>query len=58
MDRDGLGRPVGGFARADHVVFSSPHDLWLSLADERNQNLDGPQKELLLWHQKLGHANF
>ena len=58
MDRDGIDRPVGGFARADHVLFSSPQHMLLSLADERNQNLDGPQRELLLWHQKLGHANF
>jgi hypothetical protein len=30
----------------------------MSVADETNQNLSPPQKELLLWHWKLGHANF
>ena len=30
---------------------------YMSVADESNQNLVGVQKELLLWHWKLGHAN-
>jgi len=30
----------------------------MSVADETNQNLTRPQKELLKWHWKLGHANF
>jgi Reverse transcriptase (RNA-dependent DNA polymerase) len=30
----------------------------LSVADETNQNLTRAQKELLLWHWKLGHAGF
>jgi hypothetical protein len=29
----------------------------LSVADETNQNLTAPQKELLLWHHRLAHAN-
>ena len=29
----------------------------MSVADESNQNLTSVQKELLLWHWKLGHAN-
>ena len=29
----------------------------LSVADDSNKNLTGAQKELLLWHWKLGHAN-
>jgi hypothetical protein len=29
----------------------------LSVADETNQNLAAAQKELLLWHQRLGHAD-
>ncbi len=29
----------------------------LNVADETNQNLTAAQKELLLWHHKLGHAN-
>jgi hypothetical protein len=31
---------------------------FLSIADETNQNLTASQKELLLWHWKLGHADF
>ena len=31
---------------------------FLSVADETNQNLTASQKELLIWHWKLGHANF
>ena len=30
---------------------------YMSVADESNQNLTSTQKELLLWHWKLGHAN-
>lgn len=33
-------------------------DVKLSVADEMNQNLTKAQKELLLWHWKLGHAGF
>ena len=31
---------------------------FMSVADETNQNLTASQKELLIWHWKLGHANF
>ena len=30
----------------------------LSLLDEINHNMSKPQKELMLWHQRLGHAGF
>ena len=30
----------------------------LSLLDEINHNMSKPQKELMLWHQHLGHAGF
>ena len=30
----------------------------LSVMDETNQNITSSQKELLLWHQRCGHANF
>jgi hypothetical protein len=30
----------------------------MSVVDETNQNLSPCQKELFLWHWKLGHANF
>ena len=35
----------------------SPFSIFLSVADETNQNLTPTQKELLEWHWKLGHAN-
>jgi hypothetical protein len=30
---------------------------FLTVADEQNQNQTASQRELLLWHQKLAHAN-
>ena len=42
-------------AKAEHVA--TEHDCALRccqcVADQTNQNLSGPQKELLLWHTKL-----
>ena len=32
--------------------------LTLSLTDETNQNITSPQKELLVWHWRLGHLGF
>jgi hypothetical protein len=31
---------------------------FLNVADKTNQNLLPAEKELLLWHQRLGHADF
>jgi hypothetical protein len=31
--------------------------MLMSVADETNQNLTASQRELLSWHQKLGHAD-
>lgn len=37
---------------------SELRDAWAKgVLDERNQNLTMPQKELLLWHQRLSHCN-
>ena len=36
----------------------STHDVCLSVLEEANQNLSGPQKELLLIHNRCGHINF
>lgn len=36
----------------------SPLQTHLSVADETNQNLTAAQKELLLWHWRLGHRDF
>jgi hypothetical protein len=49
------------------VVGLSYHDVnfmfdsattYLTVADETNQNLTSPQKELMLWHWRLVHINF
>jgi len=32
--------------------------VFITVLDEKNQNLTAAQKELLLWHQKLGHSDF
>jgi hypothetical protein len=31
---------------------------FLNVADKSNQNRSPVEKELLLWHQRLGHADF
>ena len=43
----------------DTSTLSNGHSVhnYTSVADESNQNLTSAQKELLLWHWKLGHAN-
>jgi GAG-pre-integrase domain len=49
------------------IVGLSYHDVkfmfdsattYLPVADETIQNLTSPQKELMLWHWRLGHINF
>jgi hypothetical protein len=39
---------------SDPVVTST----YITVADETNQNLTAAQKELLLWHWRLGHIHF
>jgi hypothetical protein len=46
-----------GIGRADLTSFAARSSL-LSVTDQTNQNLRPAQKELLLWHFKLGHAGF
>jgi hypothetical protein len=36
----------------------SSNGAFMSVAEESNQNLTRAQKELLLWHWRLGHCNF
>jgi hypothetical protein len=36
----------------------SANELYLNAVAETNQNMTAPQKELLGWHQKFGHAGF
>lgn len=52
---------VVGLTYYDGEFLSSQHQVraCLSVADEANhQNITAAQKELLLWHQRLAHANF
>lgn len=37
---------------------SNTRSVFMSVADEMNQNLTSSQRELLKWHWRLGHANF
>ena len=49
-----------GLTFDDATTLGDGHSVhnYMSVADESNQNLTSAQKELLLWHWKLGHANF
>jgi hypothetical protein len=51
---------LAGLSRHDMGLLSEPAvmDSYLSVLDQVNQNITSAQKELLLWHQKLGHAGF
>jgi GAG-pre-integrase domain len=50
--------PQVGFSSEDSELFDESRYVLMTVADKVNQNLDGPQRELLLWHHKLGHINF
>ena len=50
--------PIAGVTFADAAMFSDVPYILANVADETNQNLSGPQRELLLWHHKLAHVNF
>ena len=49
-----------GLTFDDATTLGDGHSVhnYMSVADESNQNLTSAQKELLLLHWKLGHANF
>ena len=49
---------IAGMMAADSAMFNDVKSILTNVADETNQNLSGPQRELLLWHHKLGHINF
>jgi hypothetical protein len=52
-------QPVSaGLGCADLASFLSTLSTLLSVTDQTNQNLRPAQKELLLWHFKLGHVGF
>ena len=42
----------------EHTSQHCAQHCHLSVADEVNQNLTAAQKEVLLWHQRLGHTGF
>ena len=48
-----------GFTFEDKASLSQLGEtINMSVAHDMNQNLTAPQRELLTWHWKLGHANF
>jgi hypothetical protein len=52
-------KPLIGFTYEERVGFKAETEsVFLSVADESNQNIMASQKELLQWHWRLGHANF
>ena len=52
-------KPSIGFTYEERVGFKAEAEsVFLSVADESNQNITASQKELLQWHWRLGHANF
>ncbi|KAG7341319.1 hypothetical protein IV203_023270 [Nitzschia inconspicua] len=51
-------QPVVGHTRDDASLLDSAPTVALSVADETNQNLTQSQKELILWHWRLGHRHF
>ena len=40
-----------------HLGCLMQQDIFMLVLDKTNQNITAPQKELLLWHQKLCHFN-
>jgi hypothetical protein len=51
-------QPMVGLSHLDITTISNSAVAFLNVADEVNQNLTASQKELLLWHWRLGHAHF
>lgn len=49
-----------GLSFEDACLLGDGHSVrtFMSVANETNQNLTAAQRELLIWHWKLGHANF
>jgi hypothetical protein len=45
------------YADTQQLADTNQMHTFMSVADEANQNLTISQKELLLWHQRLGHAD-
>ena len=49
--------PTAGLSSTDHLIFEQPNVALMNVAEETNQNLTAPARELLLHHHKLGHAD-
>ena len=59
VDADCKSSHFAGFAPVDCHSLSTSNSLsFLSVAHDLNTNLTGAQRELLLWHWRLGHCNF
>lgn len=52
-DKHGL---VAGI-QATEPIIACPNVVLMTVMQETNQNLTAAQKELLIWHQRLGHAD-
>ena len=59
MHLDSSGPQVGlDGKQAANLLKSKDLEDTISLLDKNNHNMTKQQKELLLWHQRLGHAGF
>jgi hypothetical protein len=51
-------QPIVGVTFQDCSTLTNKQIVGMSVGEETNQNLTPKQKELLLWHWKLGHCHF
>jgi hypothetical protein len=51
-------QPIVGVKPKDCSTLTNSKIVGMSVGEEMNQNLTPKQKELLLWHWKLGHCHF
>jgi hypothetical protein len=51
-------QPIVGVTLQDCSTLTNTRIVGMSVGEETNQNLTSRQKELLLWHWKLGHCHF
>jgi GAG-pre-integrase domain len=57
---DEVGHKTAGLSCHELGILTEPTimESYLLVLDQVNQNITSAQKELLLWHQRLGHARF
>jgi hypothetical protein len=60
MGIDEVGHKTAGLSCHELGILTEPTimESYLLVLDQVNQNITSTQKELLLWHQQLGHAGF